>query len=406
MTSSTRPLRVLLVTAMVAGGVGRHVQMLAAGLSARGHQVVVACPPEVADRFALRDLAQVVPLPVGSGPHPVRDPRSLRTLRAAGAGADVVHAHGLRAGALCSLALAGSTPLVVTTHNAAPEPRAGRLLYALMERLVAARAGLVLAVSPDLAVRARAAGARVVDLAVVPAPAPGRIDRAQARRHLRRTAGLHPSATVVLVVGRLAAQKGLPRAVAALDRLNGDAARVRRVGPSGSSPAPDAPVDPSTVHLVLAGEGPERERLAPTAAARDDLHLLGHREDVPRLLAGADVVLSAARWEGQPVWLQEALHQDAAVVATDVGGTGVVVGDAAVLVPDEGDDGQVGGALAGAVRSLLEDPAGLATLRRRAGARAADLPSEADALTAAVAAYRRVLRDGPAPTAGPGPAVT
>ena len=63
------------------------------------------------------------------------------------------------------------------------------------------------------------------------------------------------------------------------------------------------------------------------------MRLLGHRDDVPDLLAAADVVVSSAVWEGQPVGLQEALHAGAAVVATDVGGTAAVVGDAALLVP-------------------------------------------------------------------------
>ncbi|HSP59426.1 MAG TPA: glycosyltransferase family 4 protein [Ornithinimicrobium sp.] len=387
MSTPDRPLRVLLTTALVTGGIGRHVQMLAAGLAARGHQVVVACPQEVADRFALHEHARVVPLPVGSAPHPVRDARAVRRLRLAGIGADVVHAHGLRAGALCSLALGTRAPLVVTTHNAPPGKRSGRLVYAGMERLVALRADLVLAVSPDLARRARAAGARGVDLAVVPAPESAATDRRAARLHLRSTVGLDAAATVVLVVGRLAPQKGLSRAVAALERLNG------------------AATGRSSVHLVVAGEGPERGRLAGAATGRDDLHLLGHRDDVPLLLRGADVVLSAARWEGQPVWLQEALHQGAAVVATDVGGTGLVVGDAAVLVPD-GDDEQVGAALADAVRGLVGDREALTSLRHRAAARAAGLPTETDALAAAVAAYRRVAGAAPGPPAGAGRAVT
>ena len=380
MNQPGRPLRVLLVTALVAGGVGRHVQMLAAGLRARGHRVVVACPSAVADRFALGEHAQVVPLPVGASPHPLRDARAVRMLRTVAASADVVHAHGLRAGALCSVALRRSDALVVTTHNAPPGRRAARLVYTGMERLVAARADLLLAVSPDLALRGRSAGAGAVDLAVVPAPVPARPDPAVARQHLRAAAGLDLAATVVLVVGRLAPQKGLARVVGMLEQLDGP-----------------APTDLPTVHLVVAGEGPERERLAAVARGRDDLHLLGHRDDVPDLLAGADVVVSAARWEGQPVWLQEALLQGAPVVATDVGGTALVVGDAAVLVPDEGGDEQVAAALAAAVRDLLGRPGALTALRHRAVARAAELPTEADALSAAVAAYRRVLADHPRP---------
>ncbi|OLT19790.1 hypothetical protein BJF81_06900 [Ornithinimicrobium sp. CNJ-824] len=380
-----RPARVLLVTALVAGGVGRHVQMLAAGLTAGGHRVAVACPPEVAERFALDQHARIVPLTVGSSPHPVLDARAVRTLRAVGATADVVHAHGLRAGALCSVALRRSDPLVVTMHNAPPDGRADRLVYTGMERLVAARSDLLLAVSPDLAVRARGAGAGAVDLAVVPAPAAARRNPAAARQQLRAAAGLDPDATVVLVVGRLAPQKGLDRAVAMLDHLNGPGA-----------------ADPAGVHLVVAGEGPEEERLAAAARRRADLHLLGHRGDVPDLLAGADVVLSAARWEGQPVWLQEALLQRAPVVATDVGGTALVVGGAAVLVPDQGGDDQVAAGLADAVRALLEHPAERTILRGRAAVRAAELPTEADAVAAAVAAYERVLADHPRP----GPAGT
>ena len=84
----------------------------------------------------------------------------------------------------------------------------------------------------------------------------------------------------------------------------------------------------------MAGDGPLR---APLQARIDAEHLpvrlLGHRDDVPDLLAAADVVVSSAVWEGQPVGIQEALHAGAAVVATDVGGTGAVVGDAALLVP-------------------------------------------------------------------------
>ena len=68
-------------------------------------------------------------------------------------------------------------------------------------------------------------------------------------------------------------------------------------------------------------------------AERLPVRLLGRRDDVPDLMAAADVVVSTARWEGQPLGVQEALGLGAAVVATDVGGTREVTGDAAVLVP-------------------------------------------------------------------------
>ena len=102
--------------------------------------------------------------------------RLRRALRAAPPG--VVHAHGLRAGALTVLALAGARgarrrrpAIVVTVHNAPPHGGGAAVrVYRVLERMVARGADLVLCVSPDLERRMRAAGARRVGRAVVPAP--------------------------------------------------------------------------------------------------------------------------------------------------------------------------------------------------------------------------------------------
>jgi glycosyltransferase involved in cell wall biosynthesis len=86
--------------------------------------------------------------------------------------------------------------------------------------------------------------------------------------------------------------------------------------------------------------------------------------------------------------LQEALRAGTPVVATLVGGVPCLAGeDAAVLVP-WGD----AGALAAAVRSVLTDPPLAARLRSAAAVRAATLPSEADAVSAALQAYASVRR--------------
>ena len=54
-------------------------------------------------------------------PRPLADLRAVSTLGELLRQADVVHAHGLRAGALACLAALGSdVPVVVTLHNAAP----------------------------------------------------------------------------------------------------------------------------------------------------------------------------------------------------------------------------------------------------------------------------------------------
>ncbi|WP_392541875.1 glycosyltransferase family 4 protein [Oryzobacter telluris] len=363
-------MKVLVVLGTSAGGVGQHVRGLVRSLTEAGHHVVVTGPAAVAEHFGLAEVATcVVPLEVSDRPHPARDARAVRDLSRLVTGADVVHAHGLRVAALAVLATARSGPPVVSTlHNAAPTSALTGAVYAVLERIVARGSTLVLGVSADLVERMAALGARRTALAVVPAPPRREADRD--RYAVRADLGLGEHTALGVVIARLAAQKGLDVLL--------DAHRVLR---------DDAAVDLLT---VVAGDGPLHDELAERIAAeRLPVRLLGRRDDVPDLLAAADVVVSSAVWEGQPVGLQEALHAGAAIVATDVGGTHAVVGDAALLVP--GGDAV---SLARAVRDVVLYGGVRDDLRSKAVERAGQLPTEADALTAALAAYRSVLPRG------------
>jgi glycosyltransferase involved in cell wall biosynthesis len=365
-------MRVLVVLGTSAGGVGRHVHGLVGGLTARGHRVVVACPGDVVERFGLGEVAtSVVPLGVTDRPHPVRDARAVRELAGLATGADLVHAHGLRAAALAVLATArGGPPVVATLHNAAPGGTFTSLVYSALERVVARGSALVLGVSADLVQRMERLGARRTGLAVVAAPTPRPVtrDRYAVRSELR----VADRTSLAVVVARLAPQKGLDLLLDAHRELRGD--------------------DPDLL-TVVAGDGPLRTLLQ---ARIDDeglpVRLLGHRDDVPDLLAAADVVVSSALWEGQPVGIQEALHAGAAVVATDVGGTAAVVGDAALLVPPADPV-----SLSRAIRDVVRHGSVRDDLRSKAVERAHHLPSHRDALTAALTAYGSVL-----PVAGVG----
>lgn len=362
-------MHVLLVTALVGGGVGRHVRQLAQGLRDRGHQVSVACPDEVARRFDLAEVgARVLPVELGHRVRPGADHGARRRLREAMAGVDVVHAHGMRAGAAAALARPRHGPrLVVTSHNGPPAGGAG-VVYELLERVVCRRADLVLGVSGDLVERARRRGARETGEAVVPSEASApmsQTERAAARDLLRSELGLGSEQAVVLTVGRLAGQKRVEAALAAYQLA------------VGSWPA---------AVMVVAGEGPEEPVLRRFAdQGPGQVRWLGHREDVPMLLAGADLVISSARWEGQPLVLQEALSAGASIIATDVGGTSVVLGGAGRLVP--GEDDVVVHSLAEAICELLADPQARRGLGEQALLRAAQLPDADAAVDAALASY-------------------
>ncbi len=357
-------MRIALVLGTSAGGVGRHVHGLARELGSRGHDIVVASPRPAEDQFGFEETgARWVPVPVTDRPRPDRDTAALAALRSVVRGADVVHAHGLRAGSLtCLAAIGNATPVVVTLHNAPPSGTATGRVYAVLERIVARRATAVLGVSADLLARQRDLGARTAGLAVIPAP---REPVELTDRHtVRASLGVADGTSMAVCVARLAPQKGL-------DLLLDAAARVR-----------DLPLV-----VVIAGEGPERAHLAERIAVENlPVRLLGHRTDIPDLLAAADVVVSSSVWEGQPINLQEALLVGAAIVATDVGGTATVLGDAGLLTAP-GDDN----ALAAGIRLVVTYGSERDRLRSHAFERAAQLPDDAAAVDAALAVYQRVL---------------
>lgn len=373
-------LRVLLVRPRASGGLAAHVDQEHSALEEAGAEVHASAaligerPSPRADGAALRGLR-----------------REVTALRSTGPIA--VHAHGLRAGALAALAVRslgrarGAAPvrLVVTLHNRTVGGAAVRAMGAVLLRILTSRADVVLAVSPDLAEQAARAGAREVLHAVVPAPgapagpgdagpsgAPavptvptvptGPADPSDSREPVDTADPVGPAGPAdsarpldVLVIARLAPQKGLPDlldAVTALERDPGTRGRVR---------------------VGIAGDGPLRQSLAERITAEHlPVELLGRREDVPALLARADLVVSAARWEGQPVALQEALRAGRAIIATDAGGTRWVTQEAATLVP-VGD----APALASAILEHL-DPAVRRHREQASRQRARSLPGARD----------------------------
>ncbi len=365
--------RLAFVLGTSAGGVGRHVAMLAEGLVGRGHQVVVAGPPETEDVFGFGRLgARFVPVPISDRPRPLNDLRAVRALRAL-RGAHAVHAHGLRAGALAALALTGTrTGLVVTLHNAATAGGAIGAVYGVLERIVARRADRILVVSPDLGERMAGLGAGHVEAAVVPAPVLPPSGRSSREVRDELGTGDRP---VFLTVARLAQQKGLE---SLLD--------VAAAFGSGRTPAGSAP---RAVFLV-AGEGPLRAELQ-GRVDRENLpvRLLGNRSDVGDLLGVARALLVPSRWEGQPLTVQEALRAGTPVIATAVGGIPPMVGEGGLLVPY----GDVA-ALREAVERVLADDELVRTLAGAAARRGAGLPGREEALEAVAAVYEGISRAG------------
>lgn len=111
---------------------------------------------------------------------------------------------------------------------------------------------------------------------------------------------------------------------------------------------------------VIVGDGPDR--LAIEAAVNGDgaIRLLGHRDDVPRILKAADLFVLCSQYEASPIAVLEAMSAGLPVVALDVGAVGDMVedGQTGFLVPPGAPE-----LMASKMAQLVTDP----DLRRAMG---------------------------------------
>lgn len=314
-------MRILLCLASAAGGIGTHVADLAGSLSAAGHDVHVATDPATRARF---DLPGDAMLTVGE-------------VRALGRGADVVHAHGFRAGLVATTAMAtlapfgAGVPVVVSLHNpirgSGSSPR--RVVGEAAARGVVRRAALVTGASSDLVADARALGARRAELAEVPSPrvptllATDRAGwRAAHRDALLARHDLAGETPFVLTIARVAPQKGID---VLAEAAAGAPGQWGLVGPGQQD---------------LAADGP--------------LHLLGETADVTPWLLAADVLVVPSEWEARALVVQEAMAAGTPVVARRVGGLPDLLDGVGLLV--DGPQEASAGPLARAVAAVLDHP--------------------------------------------------
>lgn len=369
--------RVLELSAQAAGGVRAHIRQVSQLLAKDGHQVLLAGPgnvispaPGAVDGACLRTYQ----IDIGARPSGA-DLKALRQLKQLAATAQVIHAHGLRAGALAVLAVkrlpAAKRPrVVVTLHNLPVGSAPTRLVGKALHLVVVKGADYVLTVSPDLLEKAKQLGLKAGEIAVVPAPARGCMDHVaqpeisqDSAQSLDAGSGVDSgsgygassdtdcdAAPCLLTIARLAPQKGL-------DLLLEAATLIKQRG-----------ID---FTWLVAGDGPLKAQLNQQIAAADlPVKLLGRREDIGALLAQADVVVQTSYWEGQPLTLREAMQAGRAIVATDVGGSAYTLAGCGQLVEPQA------GPLADAVVAVISDPKRRETLEAASRAAVAKIPGE------------------------------
>lgn len=338
----------------------QQVLLLAQGLAAhprfRGESVTVCRPgSELARRLHQANLPRVE--------LDMRSPWSLAAVLrlrriAREQGVDVIHAHASHAHTLAALATVGTRRHLVATRRVDFAPK-GMWKYRRCARVVA--------ISQAIAGILRGAGLPAERLAVIPSGIdPARFagaDRARARAAL----GLPDDAVAVLCVAALEDHKDHATLLRAWER---------------------AAQDPRA-HLLLAGEGSLRGALEGVCARLPRVRLLGFRDDVPDLLAAADVFALTSHMEGLGTAVMDAMCCGLPVVATRAGGIPELIADGVdgVLAPARDAE-----AIAAALSALIADPARRAALGGAARAAAARRFLAAAMVDAYVDLYDRITR--------------
>jgi glycosyltransferase involved in cell wall biosynthesis len=194
-----------------------------------------------------------------------------------------------------------------------------------------------------------------------------RFNRGQARRRLGLPDDGRP---IIGAAGRLDAAKGFTHLIEAVRLLAGEY---------------------PTLTLVLAGMGPLRESLehqAAQAGLGERVRFLGFQEDVRGLYDALDVAVMSSLCEALPYALLEAMAHELPAVVTHVGGMPEVVvpGETGFVVP-----AQDAGALASALRPLLESGELRERLGRAGRERVARHFHEADCVRKTLDVYRELL---------------
>jgi glycosyltransferase involved in cell wall biosynthesis len=354
----------------ILGGAQSYVRDLARRFHEDGDDVLVVCGAqgEMTDALAASGIAVAQAPGLLREIHPVHDVRSIasmaRLIRSFQP--DVVTSHSSKAGIVARLAarIAGA-PCLFTVHGWAfnpSEPVAKRIMYRVVERMMAPLASKVICVSQDSLNRGVANGIGEQRMVAIHNGIPDVIPS------IRATPGSNEAGSIRVVnVARFAPPKDHETLLRAVQRTPG-------------------------VTLDLIGDGPAESgarQLATDLGIADRVRFLGNRRDVAELLADAQVFALCSRSEGFPLSTLEAMRAGLPVIVSNVGGApeAVVDGETGFVVADNSVSGWADG-----MSRLVGDPAMRSRMGEAGRARYEELFTFDRMYTRVASVYRSAAR--------------
>jgi len=214
---------------------------------------------------------------------------------------DLVHVHLFPAQLWCSIAISGTRIPLITTEHSTSNRRRNKVVFKLFDSYMYSRMGKVICISNGTRdnlcnwVPKICSKTTVVHNGIEI----HRFSEALPYEKARLVSGLTENDKIILMVSRFSPQKDQDTLVRALALL------------------------PEQFHVVFVGDGDRRknvEHLTTSLHLSKRVHFLGNREDVPRIMKTADVLVQSSHWEGFGLTVVEAMATGLPVIASDVSG--------------------------------------------------------------------------------------
>ncbi len=309
---------------------------------ARGHDMIGVAPEGALLEVARAEGFRVIALPFVRRLSPTAHLASFRSLLATfrAERPDLVHAHMPISGFLTRIAARGAgVPRVAYTCHGylfrQPARWSTRIATLAMEWVGGRFTDTYLTVSEADATLARRLRIchRVEVVGNGRDPGTFHPDPA-ARARIRTSLATPPGRVAIVIVSRLVRQKGYPELLEAMQVV--PEAELWVVG-----------------ERLASDRGPDLSPLFATSGLAERLKMLGYREDVPAILAAADIFVLPSHFEGLPMVVIEAMLSGLPVVASDIPGPReqVLPGVTGILVPPADPE-----ALAAALGTLAASP--------------------------------------------------
>ena len=331
------------------GGGESHLLSLTAHLDRTRFEPVVLSFTDGPMMERLREMGVETRLIYTEKPFDIRIWKRVKRLLEAEA-PDIVHAHGTRANSnVLWAARSLGIPVVYTVHGWSfhqdqhPLVRRFRIMG---EKYLTARSQVNISVSASNQESGKTYIPTFRSVVVNNGIDERKFDPARAYTDIRAELNIDPQAVLVLFIARFTAHK---QPLALLEAF------IRALS------------ERPNLHLLMVGEGDQQAEALRRVQERGleaKVTFQAFRQDVPDVLAAADIFVLPSLWEGLPIGLLEAMAMGKAVIASCVDGTREIVEDGVngVSIPTEG--------LVERLREALIKLSGDAELRRRYGVRA------------------------------------